>query len=314
MNIGDKFGQLTIKKIAHINKNDNRPVYLCQCSCGNYIDVKECDLESGKVTACKDPACKNSLIGQTFGEWTVIAHDKSKHNHDWCICSCGTKKSVDRYCLRTGQSKSCGCKRTWPKEAHEKAAEASKQRHLQNATEQIGKKYGKLTVLKPVLKTLNDGSNRYFYECQCDCGNIVTVNGHNLFNGHTISCGCINSKANELMAKILDSYGVKYQREYRFSDCKDKSPLPFDFCLFNNSDEVIGLIENNGIQHYSQFGTSWDTPERLIERQKHDYIKQKFAEDAKIPLLIIPYQFFNELEKFLTTSEFWQIISKQLND
>ena len=29
------------------------------------------------------------------------------------------------------------------------------------------------------------------WECQCDCGNIVYVNGTSLKNGNTKSCGCL---------------------------------------------------------------------------------------------------------------------------
>lgn len=116
------------------------------------------------------------------------------------------------------------------------------------------------------------------------------------------------------MAKILTKYNIPFKREYRFEDCKDKNCLPFDFALFNSEDELIGLIENNGDQHYSSRGTQWNTSNYTIYIQKHDYIKQKFAEDNHIPFLIIPYQYFDELEKFLISSDFWKIITKNFND
>ena len=140
------------------------------------------------------------------------------------------------------------------------------------------------------------------------------VSRSHLLRGDVYSCGCINSKANAQMAQILSKYNIPFKREYKFADCVDKRPLPFDFALFNDVGELIGLIENNGDQHYSARGTQWNTPERLIYTQKHDYIKQKFAEDNRIPLLIIPYQYFSELEKFLTTSDFWKIIIRNFND
>ena len=66
------------------------------------------------------------------------------------------------------------------------------------------------------------------------------------------------------MARILKRLNIPFKREYRLEDCRDKMPLPFDFALFNNENELIGLIENNGSQHYSARGTQWNTPERLI--------------------------------------------------
>lgn len=123
----------------------------------------------------------------------------------------------------------------------------------------VGEKHGLLTIIDTEVR---NGS--YFYKCQCECGNITTVSGRHLFSGDTNSCGCINSKANTLMDKILTKYNIPFKREYWFAECKDKKPLPFDFALFNNEDELIGLIENNGSQHYSARGTQWNTPERLI--------------------------------------------------
>ena len=183
----------------------------------------------------------------------------------------------------------------------------------------VGQTFGKWEVLK------RDISQPRNYICRCECGNVVSVFGPSLMVGASKSCGCMksqkaikknnnyigkidNSEANEEMAQILARYNIPHKRSYRFEECR------FDFALFNNEDELIGLIENNGSQHYSARGTQWNTPERLIYTQKHDYIKQKFAEDNRIPLLIIPYQFFDELEKFLITSDFWQIIIKNFND
>ena len=51
-----------------------------------------------------------------------------------------------------------------------------------------GKVYGRLKVIKldKMAKTVNRK-----WICECNCGNIVSVAGNNLKNGHTQSCGCI---------------------------------------------------------------------------------------------------------------------------
>lgn len=51
-----------------------------------------------------------------------------------------------------------------------------------------GKKFNKLTIIKRT-----DGK-RYFYDCKCDCGNVVSVNQYNLVSGSTKSCGCSSIK------------------------------------------------------------------------------------------------------------------------
>lgn len=57
----------------------------------------------------------DSMIGKTFGRWTIIGDyvrdSKSKHRKYLCKCSC--KKGVERYVdfdnLRSGKTVSCGC-------------------------------------------------------------------------------------------------------------------------------------------------------------------------------------------------------------
>ena len=50
-----------------------------------------------------------------------------------------------------------------------------------------GQTFGKLTVIDCAGKL--DGK-RYFWKCQCECGNIVTKDGSVLRSGNTKSCGC----------------------------------------------------------------------------------------------------------------------------
>lgn len=298
-----KFGHWEVIKFDHSNEHRVK-YFLCKCDvCGSIRPVRGTSLIDGTSTACSR-ACKDSVIGMKFGNWTVLQKDNSRPGYSICKCDCGTVKSVYTSTLKNGSSKSCGCL----------SRQHSQDKNKKNAESHIGEKHGLLTLEEAIVKINNDGSKKYYYKCKCDCGREVTVLGANLFNGNTTSCGCINSKANMRMDQILTKLNIPFKREYKFEDCKDKAPLPFDFALFNNEGELIGLIENNGDQHYSARGTQWNTPERLIYTQKHDYIKQKFAEDSHIPLLIIPYQYFDEIEKFLTTSDFWKIIIKNFND
>lgn len=48
------------------------------------------------------------LTGMIFNEWTVLERATSIH---WrCRCSCGKEKLIQPNSLKTGKSKSCGCK------------------------------------------------------------------------------------------------------------------------------------------------------------------------------------------------------------
>ena len=52
-----------------------------------------------------------------------------------------------------------------------------------------GKRFGRLVVVREDSQRTNRGQVKWI--CQCDCGNIVSVRGGDLRNGHTQSCGCI---------------------------------------------------------------------------------------------------------------------------
>lgn len=59
-------------------------------------------------------------------------------------------------------------------------------------TEMIGKKFGRLTVIEDTGR--RDKYNYRVYKCKCDCGNIIYVNSNKLKSGNTKSCGCLKTK------------------------------------------------------------------------------------------------------------------------
>ena len=57
---------------------------------------------------------------------------------------------------------------------------------MPNFIDLTGQKFGRLTVLK---RAPNRG-NKIYWECQCDCGNIIETRGDRLKEGRVKSCGC----------------------------------------------------------------------------------------------------------------------------
>ena len=55
-----------------------------------------------------------------------------------------------------------------------------------------GMKFGKLTVIEKDLERSKKGVA--YWKCQCECGNITSVNSSKLKNGYTKSCGCLRNK------------------------------------------------------------------------------------------------------------------------
>lgn len=93
---------------------------------------------------------------------------------------------------------------------------------------------------------------------------------------------CKMSKGELFIRDYLEANGIQYERQYTFSNCKDKQPLPFDFAVFVN--DKIKLIEFDGEQHFKK--SNLYASDILFE---HDDIKNKFCEENNIPLLRIPY-------------------------
>ncbi len=71
-----------------------------------------------------------------------------------------------------------------------------------------GLRFGRLTVLSFCKK----GNNYHtFWNCKCDCGNNVVVDGRHLRSGGTKSCGCYR---NERIKKTNSTHGLRQNRIY----------------------------------------------------------------------------------------------------
>lgn len=74
----------------------------------------------------------------------------------------------------------------------------------------IGKRFGKLVVVSEGTKRKGDRQSRWI--CQCDCGNTThPINGYDLRNGHTQSCGCLHK---ETMSKNKTTHGKSKTKAY----------------------------------------------------------------------------------------------------
>jgi hypothetical protein len=161
-------------------------------------------------------------IGKTFGELTIQKVIK-KNNRSYCLCkcSCGTTTEVVFSNLRTGNTTSCGDYSKHPRVKKENL---------------INQKFSKLLVLQDSGEKV--GSHTLWI-CKCDCGNIVKVRGDYLKSGHTASCGCILSKGEDKIAKILKDNGISFVKHKYEPNCMFPSSKGafFDFYLepdYNN--------------------------------------------------------------------------------
>lgn len=224
------------------------------------------------------------LTGKTFGRWLVL---KRVPNHKtrtaWlCQCQCGVQKEVLSCHLKSGRSQSCGC-------LHK---ELNSQRYLRNL---IGQRFGMLVVKERDMTP----SCRTRWICQCDCGNVKSIEGIHLTQGKITSCGCDNLSNGEREIKtILEQLKINFKQEFSFTDLyrKENYLLRFDFAIFDNQNNLIKLVEFNGKQHYD-IVQNWNTEEQLKDLQERDLMKQEYCKQHNIPLVIIPYTKLGHITK-----------------
>ena len=96
---GQKFGRLTAIKMAELDKW-GQAKWLCECDCGNLVNIKSGNLRSGHTQSCgclwgEAISKSNTTHGKRKTRIYRIYHhmkercycenDKSYKNYEWCI-------------------------------------------------------------------------------------------------------------------------------------------------------------------------------------------------------------------------------------
>lgn len=128
------------------------------------------------------------------------------------------------------------------------------------------------------------------------CGNKFNMTPEHWYRGQRCP-KCRISKGEERIKNHLDKLDIKYKREYKFKECRNYYPLPFDFAIFKD-DKLEFLIEYDGEQHFHPIDI-WGGEESYKKVVKNDNIKNNFCKENDIYLLRISYHDFNNIEKIL---------------
>ena len=267
---GQKFGRLTVLyRVKNIGKHT---IWKCKCECGTLKIVRQDALISGQIKSCgclhkenSSERMSSNLLNNRFNFLTVIEKTDKRTNNGqiiWkCQCDCGTVIEIPTSSLINGNTKSCGCLQK------RKASEVGSSKVINL----LGKKFGKLTVLKQV-KSKNENA---CWECLCECGSKCIVSGCNLRSGKTMSCGCISSQGEWKIARLLNENNFHFLKEYSFEQCRfpnTNNLARFDFFINNNY-----LIEFDGKQHFEYTGIGWDTKENYKKTIYRDEYKTNGA-------------------------------------
>lgn len=294
--VNQKIGRLLI--IEKLPSKNNKAQWKCLCDCGNICIRATNDFTKGSVScgvciqydSIRNKLIEqndtrnaslllkpiNTLIGLYFGK-LLIVEDTKKSKNTYKVfkakCECGNTCEITLPELRHGKT-SCGC------DTLQKKREAF-------SSIKPGDKFGKLTALECINKS-ND--THLYWICKCDCGNMTEpIRSTCLISGETMSCGCLNSKGEEKITKILNDNHIKFNKQYTYNDLLSPKgyPLKYDFLVDNRF-----LLEFDGIQHYEEWSRSAAT---LQERQLYDKIKNEYAKSHNIPLKRIPYWDLNKI-------------------
>lgn len=109
---------------------------------------------------------------------------------------------------------------------------------------------------------------------------------------------CKESKGERRVRTYLKKHKIKFEPQFKFDDCKNVHPLPFDFAVFDENDKLLTLIEYDGKQHtkpYKYFGGM----SSFLETKKKDKIRNEYCKKNGIPLLRINYTDFHRIEEIL---------------
>ena len=226
------YGKLTVLK--ENRRCGTRGYWLCQCECGNTIEVEGGKLRNGLVQNC---GCVSSTyipasqrIGEQIGKLTAAAVSSDKDNTGNTIlewrCSCGNKVFKSYHDIITTHTKSCGCS---------KYKKIPFQKDL---------RFGKLVT----VAEMPSQNNNTMWLCKCDCGNEKIIKASSLINNKVKSCGCLKSKGELEIKTLLQANNIAFETEKYFSDLpkiNNKQILRYDFYVDNSY-----LIEFDGEQHY----------------------------------------------------------------
>lgn len=217
------------------------------------------------------------LTGLQFGKLTVVNRAESKIDKSgkrrtmWnCICDCNNNIVVSGDYLKRSECPSCGC-------------EAKKNRIEKNRVDNVGEKYGRLTIVDVIW-----GDGRTKAVCKCDCGNDYIAVKSDIVTGHTQSCGCLHSKITSFVnTKDWTGHfalsGVKLIRQHHMNN-KGQWIWECECPICNNVFYELPAKVNNGHTtscgcRVQSFGESYI--QSLLENIKASFIPQYTFPDCK---------------------------------
>ena len=213
VHIGQVFGQLTV--VGPLKPlTCGHPRVLCQCSCGRYMTVHERTLLKGLAVGCGcSPVTQDALrVARRQqkvmnGEDKLLKKARTAYTNLRATCTNAANPryvpgrtfgwaNFDEFLATVGL----------PADEYDRLAAIDATAytaatvHWQRGGQQVqrttrawnfmdltGKRFGRWTVLGEADERIND---HVHWRCRCDCGTEAVVDGQDLRNGRSKSCGC----------------------------------------------------------------------------------------------------------------------------
>lgn len=218
INVGDKFGKLTVLDTNYKKKvgKSEFKACLCKCDCGNLTVVANRHLYQKKVKGCGCLHFHKINPGDKFGklkavrrvEDAVSANGSATYEVWECLCECGNIINVRAQNLRNNSKTDCGCVR------REKRKSTPNKRY---PVVKVGMQYGDWTVLREG-KTSTRMTERTWI-CQCKCGTVKELREAAFKYGLTSDCGCTRGGRG---GKPIEMVGKKFGRLTVIERAEDK--------------------------------------------------------------------------------------------
>ena len=199
---------------------------------------------------------------------TPILHKCTKCGHEWKIRPASFLRNKPQSC---------------PICSH-KIQNENQRFKLDDVNKKLKEKEKSLICL--IYKGMHDKSK---FEC-LKCGHRWWAFSNNVINSNNGCPNCHSSSYETVISDWLTNHNIKFIREYKFQDCKNKNLLPFDFYI----PKCNILIEMQGVQHFKPVKlrktmSDEETEKWFRLRQRLDNIKSSYAKEMGYTFVEIKY-------------------------
>lgn len=215
------------------------------------------------------PINPGDKIGENQIEYLRPGKIVRRDRYGWFKCPLCGKEFESRICnVRHNKVHSCGCLQ---KKAISEIGKNNKGKHNQPYKYLENSYIGPFNTLF-LKRTHKNVRGEDFGDFKCSfCGNNFNTRIAYVASGHTSSCGCLNSKGEGRIIKILQEENISFEFQKTFEDCigENNNKFRFDFYL----KDYNLLLEYDGEQHFLENARNkgiftFDKVKKIIERDK----------------------------------------------